>query len=106
MKDHHRVSERQGCAAMSIARSTYRYTPKQKDDSAIIEALLSLVEQFPSIGFGLCMDRLRLQGKAWNHKRVYRVYRALGLSMRRRARRRLPARVKHHLYEPTGSSKP
>lgn len=60
-----------------------------------------LVEQHPSIGFWQAYYRLRLAGHGWNHKRVYRIYTAMKLNIRRRARKRLPARVKQALFVPS-----
>lgn len=51
-------------------------------------------------GFWKYYDRLRLQGHKINHKRVYRLYKYLGLRMKRRSRKRLPARVKEKLEVP------
>ena len=56
-------------------------------------ALNGVVEQHPRWGFWLCYHRLRLLGQRWNHKRVYRVYKAMKLNLPRRAKRRLPQRV-------------
>jgi putative transposase len=95
------VSIRQGCRAVGLARSTYRYTPKPKRDKAVIDALNALIGKHPAIGFWQAYRRLRLAGRPWNHKRVYRIYTALCLNIRRHAKNRLPARVKQRLFQPT-----
>lgn len=101
MAEEHGVSIRQGCKAAGIADSTYRYKCRERNDDAIIESLNELVERFPSIGFWQAHHRLRIKGHTWNHKRVYRVYTAMGLNIRRRAKKRLPARVKQQLFQPS-----
>lgn len=97
---HHHISERQACRAVNIPRTTYQYQHKSKDDIQIIKLLGELVEKHPSIGFWKCYHRLRRQGYEWNHKRVYRVYTGMKLNIRRRAKKRLPARVKQALFQP------
>ncbi len=94
------MSERQACKAIHIPRSSYRYKAASKDDKQIIDLLGELVEKHPSIGFWKCYRRLRRKGFEWNHKRVYRVYTQMKLNIRRRAKKRLPARVKQALFQP------
>ena len=83
-----------------MSKSVYYYRPLGKDDTVIEKALLEKVEQKPEEGFWKSYGRLRLEGHKWNHKRVHRVYKALGLPQRRKAKKRLPARVKETLAVP------
>ena len=66
----------------------------------IIDQLRELVDKHPAIGFWQSFYRIRRKGFKWNHKRVYRVYTDLKLNIRRRYRKRLPARVKQALFKP------
>ena len=54
--------------------------------------MLALIEVAPQWGFWRCRDRLRVWGHAGNWKRISRVYRALGLNLKRRGKKRLPTR--------------
>ena len=49
----------------------------------MISALNAVIAKRPRWGFWKCYDRLRLDGHAWNHKRVHRVYKAMKLNLPR-----------------------
>jgi putative transposase len=101
MVKEHRLSIRRACSAVKMARSLFYYEYRREDDSAIIEALNALLEKHPRYGFWALFARLKRQGSVWNHKRVYRVYKALGLNLRRRKKKRIPERVKQPLLKLT-----
>jgi len=83
-----------------MSKSVFYYKPLPKDDSEIEQALRKKAEEHSEEGFWKAYDRLRNEGKPWNHKRMHRVYVALGLPLRRKAKKRLPARVKEPLEVP------
>jgi putative transposase len=91
----HNLSKTRTCAAIRMSRSSwYRPPPLQeRRDREVIEALNALVEKHPRWGFWKSYDRLRIFGQPWNHRRVYRVYKAMNLNLLRRTKRRLPKRV-------------
>jgi len=89
------------CILTGLSRSSYRYKRKPLDDRKIEDHLSSLTDKHPSIGFWSCFYRLRNKGEIINHKRLYRVYKAMRLNIRRRSKKRLPERVKEPLVLPT-----
>lgn len=95
-----KLSVRRACKLVSLPRSVMTYQKVPKDDSSLIEALHQLVEKHPTIGFWKCYYRLRRKGYACNHKRLYRVYTLLRLNVRRKAKHRIPQRIKEPLVIP------
>lgn len=65
-----------------MSRSSYQYEPDTEKDFPIIEALIRLADSYPAYGFQMMFNKLRQEGKLWNHKRVYRIYKALKLKSR------------------------
>ncbi len=78
------------------------YYRSVKDDSDVEAKLLALAGQYPTRGFDTYYGRIRNEGLKWNRKRVLRVYRKLGLSLRRKHKRRLPTRNPKPLEQPEG----
>ena len=70
-----------------------------KDDSEVIAKLTKLAEN-PSDGQDKFYNRIRNEGLIWNHKRIARVYKMMGLNKRKRIKKRLPARVQQPLVIP------
>ena len=87
-----------------LPRSSYQYIFKPKDDQVIQEALTDMVSRHPTIGFKQSFEQFKKAGRGWNHKRVKRVYVSMQLNIRRRAKRRLPERVKQPLILPNGTN--
>jgi len=87
------------CRILGLNRGSYYYQ-SVKDDTDIRKSLQQKAEMYPREGFWKAYYRLRQEGWQWNHKRVYRVYHEMGLSLRRKVKKRLPKRVNEALQVP------
>lgn len=101
MTTDQQLSNRKACKLIGISRTTCQYQAKSKDDTELQTALTALTTKHAAIGFWQCCYRLWNRGHWWNHKRIYRVYTDMKLNIRRRAKKRLPERVKQPLSVPT-----
>jgi len=63
-------------------------------------SLERLAVDYPREGFWKSYYRLRNAGQKVNHKRLHRVYKQMGLPLRRKVKKRLPARVKETIAVP------
>ena len=91
------MSIARACKLMDIHRS-YFYYESTKNDSEIEDAIREAAKH--GEGFWKIFEILRLQGKGWNHKKVYRVYKAMHYEKRSKLKKRLPARTKNPLEQP------
>ena len=87
------------CRLLKVSRSSLHYQSVKNDDGLIVQ-LRKLADDNPREGFWKYFFRIRNEGFVINHKRVHRVYKKLGLPLRRKAKKRLPARVKDPLAVP------
>lgn len=92
LQERFSVSERQACRLVGIPRSTVRYRHRKRGDATLVTRLQELIQQRPRFGYRRLHALLRREGETVNHKRVYRVYRAAGLAVPRRTRKRVAAR--------------
>jgi putative transposase len=83
------ASQRKACELANIARSSFRYRANTDKDNTLREKLTQLAHEKPRFGYRRLAVLLRREGQVVNHKRVFRVYRAAGLSVKRKKRKRL-----------------
>ncbi len=83
-----RVSERRACRVIPIARASQRYQRQAKDQSALKLRLRDLAQSRVRYGYRRLHVLLEREGWQVNHKRVYRLYRLEGLSLRLKTRKK------------------
>jgi putative transposase len=82
---------------MKITRRVYYYKPAERTDGALKSLLKKLAQRYPHYGYWKLYHMLRNDNIVVNHKRVYRLYHELNLTMRVKAKKRLPQGVKQPL---------
>ena len=98
LNESYEVSITRACKVIRFPKSMYYYE-SVKDDSEVMTKLLEMAALRPKEGQDKMHQRLRLEGYNWNRKRIRRVYLKLGLNIRRRSKKRIPARVKQPLLQ-------
>lgn len=87
LRQEYEVSQRRVGAVLGRARSTLRYTPRdRREDKPLIQAIRRLARKHLRWGYRRIHARLEKQGWTVNLKRVHRLWQELGL--RRKVRRR------------------
>lgn len=85
------LSQRRACRLVGLARSSAQYRRRREDGGTLVQRLRALAERHPRYGYRRLTVCLRREGLPVNHKRVYRLYRAQGLALRRRSRKHAAA---------------
>lgn len=88
LRAHYPVSDRRACRLVRLSRSRWQYRSTRLSDGPLAAALKAKAEQRPRWGYRRLALLLRRDGWVVNSKRVLRVYRAEGLRLRRRGRRK------------------
>jgi putative transposase len=89
------MSQSRACGLIRVHRSTYRYRPRRRDDGDLRRRMVEHAAARPRFGYRRIHVLLRREGAIVNHKRVYRLYRDLGLLVRRRRRKRVSRFLRH-----------
>ena len=87
-RDELGLSERRACRLVGIHRSVARYTASTKDSEHLLARLRELASERRRYGYRRLAILLRREGFLVNHKRVYRLYKEVGLLVRRRRRKK------------------
>ncbi len=86
------MSQRRACHLVGIHRSVVRHQSGRPDAAALRVRLCELAAAFPRYGYKLLHELLKREGLVVNAKKTYRLYREERLQVRRKRRKRLPAR--------------
>lgn len=99
-----KISVKRACNLVFLCRSMWYYQSR-RNDTELIERLQGLAEKLPTRGFDTYFGRLKQQGFNWSRNKVLRVYRLMKLGLRRKHKKRLPARIKEPLVVPAAPNK-
>ncbi len=88
-RDHLGLSQRRSCRLSGFSRSSLRRPLSlETKDRPLAERLQELARERPRFGYRRLHALLQREGHAVSWKRVYRIYRKLGLAVRRKKRKR------------------
>ena len=89
LQETYPVSGARACGLLQLAVSSYYYQPHgRRDEQPVRSALRRHAAVRRRWGYRRLLVLLRREGVADNHKRIYRLYRAEGLQVRQRRRRK------------------
>ena len=92
------------CRAVGLARSNwYRQTVDwTARDAPVIDAINEVLDSRVRArwGFWKCDAWLDQKQRGINHKRLHRIYKAMGLNQKRRTKKRVPTRIRQPLAAP------
>jgi putative transposase len=98
MIQRHELSQRRACGLVSVSRTVMHYAPRSSAlNDRLRKRLKELAEKHRRYGHIRLYVLLRREGVVVNHKRTERLYRAEGLSLRIRRRRKFVAVARNPL---------
>jgi len=83
------LSERRACRLTGLNRSTKRYVSiKHPEDEVIAKRMIALAARWKRFGYRRINIMLEREGIKINHKKAYRIYKASGLTLKRKVKRK------------------
>lgn len=85
MLEHTQISERRACRLVGLSRDAWRHPPQPDPHTQRLSARIHAVAmERRRFGYRRVHDMLRSEFPGINHKKVFRLYRAQGLAVRKR----------------------
>jgi putative transposase len=101
MREKTAISERRACRLVGLSRTVLHYEPlPQMDNAQLQQRMVELAAARRRFGYRRIHVLLRREGIEANHKRVFRLYQAADLSVRRRRKRQRVAVEREPLHAP------
>jgi putative transposase len=95
------ASQHQACGVLRLSRTVYGYRSRAREATLLVMRIKEIAATRVHYGYRRIHVLLRREGWKDNHKRVYRFYRQLGLSLRHwRPRRNKAARLRQPKQQP------
>lgn len=101
MVEEKMISKTRACRVLGLARSTFTYQQKPKNDQALIDRMQALAQRHRRWGLISIHDVCKREGLVINRKRSLRVYREQKLQIRHRPRRKKVSIMRAPIAKPT-----
>ena len=97
------MSIRRACGVLQLQRSTYHYRSRGDDQADLRQRIKEIAETRVRYGYRRIHVLLKREGWAINAKRVYRLYKEMGLQLRNKTpKRRVKAKLREDRIEAVG----
>ena len=83
------------CDLLACPRSSYYYQPTLQDETEVKTAIEEVVIEWPTYGYRRVTKQLRRKGRTVNKKRVQRLMRGMGLSVKTKRKARKTTNSQH-----------
>ena len=91
MIEEHQLSERRACRLVGLSRDSFRHAPVPSVQTEALKAkIVEIAHARRRFGYRRVHDLLRPEFPGVNHKRVYRLYSAANLAVRKRKKVKRP----------------
>ena len=99
LQEAYPMSQRQAFRIVQLNRSSGRYECAERTDMSLIERIKTIAFERRRFGYRRIFVLLKREGIVVNHKKVYRLYREAGLTVRKRKGRKKArgSRKKQHM---------